>query len=225
MNFLGKVAKSVVSRDLIGKVSKKLETKSEDRKKKFFDKQAGTDILVITQPRHTWKDKFNVYDENKHVKYTVKGEFASIKSCLHIYNEQGKEIGKVKKKLISLRSPISLESNPVDLIIEIDGKKIGKVKSRRSFSKQKYVVNFNGWRIEGDVFGSKYKIIDGNEEVAHISQKLLYPFDKKVNVINFYKPQNEVIVLILVIAIEAANSPSKSREIKRTLRHKSRGRL
>lgn len=229
MSLLGKVVEFVASDAIadaldipikaLDKASKNLKAKDEESKKKLFEKLPGTGVLVINQHRFTWKDKFDVYDENREIKYTVKGELASIKHHLHIYDAKGKELGTVKEKLISLRSPISLESNPVDFIIEIGGKSIGKVKSRWSLGKQKYEVDFNDWIIEGNVFGWKYKILSGNEEIAHISQKLLYFGDTYV--VNFTDPQNELIVLMLVIALDAANAPTKSEELKDTLHHKT----
>lgn len=140
---------------------------------------------------------------------------------MHIYDAKGMELGTVKEKLISLRSPISFESNPVDCIIEIGGKKIGTVKSRGGFGKLKYEVDFNGWHIEGNAFGWNFKIFNGNEEIAHISQKLLHFGDTYV--INFSDPKNEFVVLLLVIALDAANATKKSEEIKSTLHYKSGG--
>jgi len=228
MSLLGKIVEFVASDAIanaldipikaLDKASKKIDSKSKD---KLFEKEHGTGILVINQHRFTWKDKFDVYNENREVKYTVKGKLASIKHHLHIYDANGKEIGMVKEKLISLRSPISLESKPVDFIIEINGKKLGKVKSRWSFGKQKYEVDFNGWRIEGDFLGWKYKIFNGNEEIANISQKVLYLGDTYV--VTFPNLQNELIVLMLVVALDAANAPKKSEELKRTIRYKTWG--
>ncbi|HVI39843.1 MAG TPA: LURP-one-related family protein [Anaerovoracaceae bacterium] len=230
MSLIGKVVKSVAPYAIadaldipikaLEKAYQRIEEKSEESTKKLFEKQPGTGILVINQHQFTWKDKLDVYDENREIKYTVKGELASIKHHLHIYDVKGKELGMVKEKLIALRSPISLESNPVDFIIEIGGKKIGIVKSRWAFRKQKYEVDFNGWRIEGNVFGWKYKIFNGNEEIANISQKLLYFGDTYV--INFLDPKNEFVVMMLVIALDAANAPKKSEEMRRTSHHKRR---
>ena len=173
----------------LDKASQRLDEKSEESNKKLFEKQPGTGILVINQHRFAWKDKFDVYDENREVKYTVKGELASIKHHLHIYDAKGMELGTVK--------------------------------SRGGFGKLKYEVDFNGWHIEGNAFGWNFKIFNGNEEIAHISQKLLHFGDTYV--INFSDPKNEFVVLLLVIALDAANATKKSEEIKSTLHYKSGG--
>lgn len=229
MGLLGKLVEFVAADTIVdtldasiktlNKISEKRDSKSKDR---LFSKEPGTEVLVINQHRFTWKDEFEVYNENREVKYTVKGELTSIKHHLHIYNAYGKEIGMVKEKLISLRSPISFtESTPVDFIIEIEGKKVGKIKSKWSLGKQKYEVDFNGWRIEGNVLGWKYKVFNGSEEIARISQKVFYFGDTYV--VTFPNIQNELVVLMLVIALDASNAPKKSEELKRTMRKKILG--
>ena len=185
----------------------------------MFEKQPGTEVLVLNQQRFTWRDKFNVYDEYENVKYTARGEFSSIKHHLHIYDVQGNEIGSVKEKLISMRSPLSFETDPKDFVFEIGGKKLGRIKSKWSFGKQKYEIGFNDWHIEGSVFGWKYKILDEKNEVANISQKLLYFGDTYV--ISFTDKRFEFIILMLVLALDIANAPKKSEAFKETLHQKS----
>jgi len=203
------------------KASKKQEEKNAKRVNKLFDKEPGTGILIINQHQLTWTDKFDVYDENKEIKYTVKGKFTSVKRHLYIYDANGKKLGMVKEKLLALRSPLSLESKPVDFILEIEGQRLGEVKSISSFGKQKYVVCFNSWRVEGNVLGWKYKILDGSVEIADIRKKVLYYGDTYV--VTFPNIQNELVILMLVIALDAANAPKKSEELKRTIHHKSGG--
>ena len=229
MSILGKVIEFVASDAIVdaldvpikalNRASKKLDAKNKGSKKKLFEKQPGTEVLVLNQQRFTWRNKFDVYDEYESVKYSVKGEFSSIKHHLHIYDANSNEIGSVKEKLISLRSPLSLESDPKDFIFEIGGKKIGTMKSKWAFGKQKYEVDFNGWQIEGNVLGWKYKILEGKNEVANISQQLLYFGDTYI--IGFSDKRNELIILMLVLALDVANAPKKSEEFKNTLHHKS----
>ncbi len=229
MKILGKVVEFIASDAIVNaldipikaldKAINKLDAKSKESNKKLFEKQPGTEVLVLNQQHFNWREKFNVYDEYENVKYAVRGEFLSIKHHLHIYDVHGNEIGSVKEKLISMRSPFSSELDPKDFVFEIGGKKIGRMKSKGGFGKTKYEVGFNNWHIEGSVFGWKYKILDGKNEVANISQKLLFFGDTYV--ISFTEKRYELIILMLVLALDIANAPKKSDEFKETLRHKS----
>ena len=50
-----------------------------------------------------------------------------------------------------------IEARPVDFVFEIAGKKAAKLKSTWSLTKGKYLMD-NGWIIEGNIIGWKYKI-------------------------------------------------------------------
>ncbi len=203
MGFLDEILKIVVV-DKVLSVIEKIEIKNEEKIKREFDKKSGIEVLVIRRKQITWKEKFDVYDEYQNIKYTVKGDLISIKPNLIILDDKGRKIASVKEKIISWRLPFSFESKPVDFILEIDGKKIGKVKSKWAFAKQKYEVDLNGWQIEGNILGWKYKICNKNEQIAKISQRVFDFGDTYV--INFANPNNELLVLMLVLAM-AVNTP------------------
>lgn len=227
MSILGKVAEYAVAGALdmssktIEKISNKIDQKSEQQKNKLFEKPSGMNVLVINQKRYTWVDTFYVFDENQEVKYSIKGEITSLKRHLYARNTIGEEVGSVKETLVALRSPLSVESNPVDFVIEIGGKKLGKVKSRSSLTKHKYEVCFNNWTIEGNIISWKYKILDGTKVIAEISPKVLFEGDTYV--ITFDNPDNELLILLLVLALDIAHAPSKREDLKRTVHRKSHG--
>lgn len=208
MGILGEIVKYCVintGMEVGIRVIEKMETKSEENIKKKFNKPEDTQVLVICRDKLTWKDKFNIYDDYQNIKYSVKAELISIKPCLNIFDNTGKKIASVKEKLITFRSPISLESKPVDYILEIDGNKIGKLKSRWAFAKRTYRVDFNDWRIEGNILGWKYRIFNGNEQVANISQVIFNL--NETYVINFTDSKDELLILMLVLAMAAINHP------------------
>jgi len=72
-------------------------------------------------------------------------------------------LGTVKEKRMAFRPTTA---------IEIEGKKLGKVKSKGSFIKRKHIVDFNGWHIEGNIRGRQYRILNGTEEIANFSRKV-----------------------------------------------------
>ena len=223
MSLFDKTAKFLATQtsvvvDALDKATNKVSNLSEQNKEKLFEKPQGKEVLVINQDNYSWKDRFDVYNENKEVKYTVKGRLASVTRELHVFNILGREVGSIKKKLVSIRQPFSFDSHPFDCIIEVGGKTLGKVRSRSSLLKQKYEVGFNGWQIEGNVLGWTYNVYNGNVEIAQISKKLLYFGDTYV--ITYSNPENELILLLLVLALDAAHAPSKSEDLKRSLHNK-----
>lgn len=199
MGIIGSFIKSVVIEHAIVAVADIMQTKSEQKIKSEFNKNDGTEVLVISRDNYSWKDKFYIYDEYQNIKYSVKGEFFTIKPCLNIFDSKGKIIACVKEKLISFRFPTSFESNPIDFELILQGRKMGKLKSRFGFGKQILKVDFNGWQIEGDLLGWKYRILNGNKQVAKISQQILNFNDTYI--INFIDKKDELIILMLVLAI------------------------
>lgn len=153
--------------------SQKLKERSAINKKKLFECAEGERALLINQERFTWRDKFHIFDSSESIKYSVQGEFTSIKHHLHIYDKYGKKVGFVKEKLLTLRPSAMIEADPSDFDLEINGRKVGKLKSKWSFGKKKYVLD-NGWNIEGNLTGWKYKITCNDKIIATISSKPLY---------------------------------------------------
>ncbi|MCL2663912.1 MAG: hypothetical protein FWE83_11395 [Oscillospiraceae bacterium] len=194
------------------KTTEKLSEKVEENSKKVFDVEPGTGVFVISQHILTYIDKYDVYDRYDNIKYTVKAELTSIRQCYSVFDAEGITRGTVTKKLISL--------NTDDYIIEVDGKKLGKVNST-FMSIRKYKVSFNGWRIKGNVTGWKYKILCGKTEVADISYKILH----NTQVVTFPNKENELIILMLVVALNAASAPSRIERIKNTADIKTSGSL
>lgn len=87
--------------------------------------------------------------------------------------------------------------------IEIAGKYYGRVVKRFTMFKPKYDVDYNGWRIEGNFMGWDYDVYDGSHTVMHISKELFRWGDTYV--IDIMNPEEELMGLMLVIAIDAAN--------------------
>lgn len=228
MGILGKVVEFVASDAIIGaldtpinalnKASQKLKEKDEKSQQKLFKCAPGEKALLINQKQFTWRDQFKIYDNFQNVKYSVKGEFTSIKHHLHIYDVAGKELAFVKEKLVTLRPSAVLENHPTDFDLEIGGKKVGKLRSKWSVGKRKYTLS-NGWNIEGNVIGWKYKIMYNGRIIATISYKPLYYGDTYL--ITFPENENELLILMIVLAPDIDNAPKRSEELKNTIHHKS----
>ena len=87
--------------------------------------------------------------------------------------------------------------------IEIGGVNRGSIQKKFSFFKPKYEVDFNGWRCEGDFFEWDYDVYSGCSPVVHISKELLHWGDTYV--IDIANPADELMAVMLCVAIDAAN--------------------
>ncbi|MBQ9703863.1 MAG: hypothetical protein IJV68_04895 [Clostridia bacterium] len=201
--------------------SKKLKETSEKKVDTFFDGAAdGHSRLIVGQKPYTFKESFQIFDERENVKYVVKGKLVSATHDLTVYDASGKiKLGRVKEKLVSWRSPFSMEAHPQDFVIEMGGKKLGKMKSRFSFGKRKFKFTFNNWTLEGNIFGLKYKVLDGKEKVMEVSEKVWTIGD--VYYLDITNPDNELLCILILLAIDSSHT-LKSSDNKRTMRRKTR---
>ncbi len=201
--------------------SKSLTETSEKKIDSFFEGAAdGHARLIIGQKPYTFKESFKIFDERENVKYIVKGKLVSATHDLTVYDASGKVVlGRVREKLVSLRSPFSLESHPQDFVIEMGGKKLGKMKSRFAFGKRKFEFTFNDWVLEGNILGIKYKVLDGKEKVMEVSQKVWSIGDTYF--VDITNPDNELLCILILLAIDSSHT-SKSHDNKRTIKRKTR---
>lgn len=150
--------------------------------------------LLIKQRVFSWTDSFDIYDEYGNVAYFVKAEFLSLGHQMHVYDAAHREIGMIRQKLFALMPTFD---------IEIGGVPKGRIQKRFSFFRPKYDVEFNGWRVEGDFLGWDYDVYAGCSPIIHITKELLHWGDTYV--IDFSNPSDELMGMMLVIAIDAAN--------------------
>ncbi len=229
VGILGKVIEFVAADEIcdalnksikiLDKASKKAQAQSEANARKLFECAPGERALLLNQAKFTWRDQFCVFDSFESMRYKVKGEFTSIKRHFHIYDPSGKEVGYVKEKLLSLRPSAVLESKPIDFTFNIPGRKAVHMRSIWSVIKEKFRVD-NGWYVEGELLGWKYRILDSEGNViANVSNKMLYWGDTYL--ITFPEDADDLLILMIVLAIDIAHAPKKSEDLKDTIHHKS----
>lgn len=150
--------------------------------------------LLIKQRVFSWSDTYDVYDEDGNVKYFVKGEFLSLGHRLHVYDAYQNEVGLIKEKIFSFLPVFD---------IEINGMELGRIEKKFTWLKPKYEVELNGWSVEGDFLGWEYDVFSGSSSVIHITKEWLHWGDTYV--IDFVDPADELMGLLLVLSIDAAN--------------------
>lgn len=150
--------------------------------------------LLIKQRVFSWTDTYDVYDENENPKYFVKAEFFTLGHQIHVYDRNQNEVGAIYQKLLTLMPAFE---------VELGGSVVGTIQKRFAFFTPKYEIDYCGWRVEGDFMGWDYDVYDGCSVTAHISKQLFRWGDTYV--IDFDRPEDELLCLLLVIAIDAAN--------------------
>lgn len=150
--------------------------------------------LLIKQRVFSWGDTYDIYDEAGNVKYMVKGEVFSLGHRLHVYDADKREIGQINQKLFTFMPQFE---------IEIGGNVCGTISKKFAFFTPKYEIDFNGWRVEGNFLGWDYDVYSGCSSIIHISKELFHWGDTYV--IDIADPKDELMGMMLVIAIDAAN--------------------
>lgn len=150
--------------------------------------------LLIKQRVFSWTDTYDVYEENGNAKYFVRASFFTFGHQIHVYDRNDREVGGIYQKLLTFLPAFE---------VEIGGQRVGTIQKRLTLFSPKYEVNYNGWQVEGDFLGWDYEVFSGGRTVAHIHRELLHWGDTYV--IDFENPRDEILCLLLVIAIDAAN--------------------
>lgn len=150
--------------------------------------------LLIKQRVFSWGEKFDIYDEQGNPKYFVKSEIFSFGHQLHVYDKFDNEIGGVHQQLFTFLPKFD---------IVVNGQMCGTIVKQFTFFKQEYDVDFNGWHVDGDFLDWNYDVYSGGRPIIHINKEWLAWGDTYT--IDIENPADELMGLMLVIAIDAAN--------------------
>lgn len=186
-------------------LKEKIEKNNKRKTTDFFcEKQNNVKKFVLTQDKKKINETFNILDENGCVKYFVRGNFFSIKHDLLLYSAyEKKKIGSVKEQLVSIRFPLSCEKTPKDFMIWLGNRMIGKIKSRYSVSKQKFICSFNEkWKIVGNFTGSNFKLLEGKNVLMEIKKQIAIYED--LYFIDIYSNYQEELFLLIALAIDCS---------------------
>lgn len=148
--------------------------------------------LLFKQRLFTWFDSYDIYNENGDTLYTVEGQF-SWGHCLHILDRNGTHVATVQEKVFRLLPKFELY---------IGDNLIGCIEKEFTFFKPSYNIDFNGWRVEGEIFEWDYNIINPQEEIVAVITKELFRFTDTY-VIEVKNSEDALYALMLTLAIDA----------------------
>lgn len=149
-------------------------------------------ILTFKQKFMSIAGKYEIYDENDQVVYKIQGRIR-IPKRFDVYDAQGEKIAMLKSKFFDIMPQFRLF---------IGDEEVGRVKKKFTFFTQKFNVDCNGWKIDGNILGWDYSIVDADGNlVASMSKELWHLTDQYV--LNIVNPQDALMVLMIVLAIDA----------------------
>lgn len=152
--------------------------------------------LLIKQRVFSWTDTYDVYDEWKVPRYFVRASLLSFGHQIHVKDAQtGREVGGVYQRLLALMPRFTLEVN---------GRNMGSIRKEMTLLRPRYRLDVSGWRVQGDVLGWHYDVVDrSGKSVLHITKEWLHWGDTYV--LDIPNPRNELLCLLIAIAIDATN--------------------
>lgn len=155
--------------------------------------------LLIKQRVFAWGDTYDVYDEAGIAKYFVKAEIFTLGHQIHVYDSAQHEVGMISQEIFTFLPKFG---------IEVNGQHRGMIRKEFSFFTPRYNIDYKGWQCEGDFLGWDYDILCGSALVAHISKEFFHWGDTYA--IDIARPEDELDVMMLCIAIDAANCSNNS---------------
>ena len=148
--------------------------------------------LLFKQRMFSWFDSYDVYNEDGDVLYTVRGDIAW-GHLLRIYDGRGVEIGVVKERVLSWLPRFEMY---------LDGRYVGSIRKEFTFFRPRFLIDCNGWQVEGDWFEWDYHILDDRgQSIAYVNKQLFNWTDTYV--IDVRNPNHATCILMLVLAIDA----------------------
>lgn len=137
--------------------------------------------------------RIDITDEQGNLKYYTKSSVIAIKGKTDIMDTDGNVVAHLEK------SPVSLHEK--HFINMADGGKY--TLSNEIFHVVKDITNIEGlgWQLQGNAIGLHFNLVDQyGEPVAAVRQKAISIHDKYG--IDMYQPENEQIVVAIVIQLE-----------------------
>jgi uncharacterized protein YxjI len=149
--------------------------------------------LYLKQKIFSFKDKYNIYDENENLVYHVDSELFTIGGKFHLYNANQEEEFFIKKKITFMLAKYEIYKNE---------QLYATINQEFSFLKPKLRVdsNFGEFLIKGEFMSRNFEITNNGSYFGGIQKKWLTWGDTYE--INIPDSENASFTCALVIAID-----------------------
>lgn len=157
--------------------------------------------LYIKQKLFTFKDRFNIKDENEVDILQVEGKVFSFGKQLSIKTMDLEEVAYVKQKVLNFLPTFEITV----------GDEVHILKKQFTFFKPAYALPSLNIRIEGNFTAHQYTILREELVIANIS-KAFFSFADSYEV-DILEDKDMKIVIAIVIAIDAVLSMERSNQV------------
>ncbi len=148
--------------------------------------------MLFKQRFFSWFDSYDIFDESGRTLYSVKGEL-SWGHLLRVYSADGRELGYIKERVLTWLPKFEIYISDVC---------VGSVKKELTFFRPRFMVDYNGWHVDGNFWEWDYSVTDASGGyIATVTKDLWRLTDTYL--IDVYDPENALVTLMLVLAIDA----------------------
>lgn len=149
--------------------------------------------LYIKQRIFSFKDKYDIYDENENLVYYVDSQLFSMVAKLRLLDAQERELFFIRGKFRFLLSEYDIEAN---------GELCATIHQKMSFLKSKLYVEskYGQFDIQGNFMGMDYDIYYNGHYFGGIHKKWLSWGDSYE--LDIPSPENAAFFCALVVAID-----------------------
>lgn len=148
--------------------------------------------LLFKQRSLSWFDSYDIYDEAGNTVYSIEGQL-SWGHRLHILDAYGSHIGTVKQVVWTFLPKFELY---------IHDQLVGTIYKEFSFFKPTFHIDYNGWKVEGEIFEWNYQITDGSGATVADIDKQPYKLTDTY-VIDVNDSSDALACLMVTLAIDA----------------------
>ncbi|MDE5617192.1 MAG: LURP-one-related family protein [Clostridia bacterium] len=148
-------------------------------------------ILKIKQKVMSVMGKYEILDEADQIAYKIQGRM-SLPKRFEITDASGAQVAVMKSKVFDLMPTFRLF---------IGGAEVGRVKKKITMFKPAFKVDCNNWKIQGNILGWDYDIVDAEGKVvASLSKKVISLVDYyTMDIVN---PDDALMVIMIALAID-----------------------
>lgn len=136
-------------------------------------------------------DSYDIYNESGDAVFTVRSRFAFGRK-LEIYDRSDRLIGTLIGKVFTFLPTFEMY---------LGDRMAGVIQKKMTFFRPEFIVDCNGWSINGDFWELDYSIVDGTgRAIATVNREFAW---MDTYTLDIYDDTDALAVLMIVIAIDA----------------------
>lgn len=148
--------------------------------------------LILKKKLHSLLDGYTVHDMHGERAYTIENQII-VGRGVRIFDETGKQIGCVKEHIFAWAPRYDLYAG--------EGEYLGCLSREVTSAFPRYHIDYNGWRIDGNLKESAYEITDADDTLIARIQKEPMSLSETY-ILHIENQKHALSALMVLIAIE-----------------------